>query len=248
MAHEVPLQVRPTNNPGAKTNKHKPIHQGKLPNGEKPDFGHGHKEKHQDKPHDKQQQQRKLPNGEKPDFGGEAKESKKNRKPKKGAKKDAGANKNTAGSVSASGKKEGYAGSSFHLSPEAVALPKPSFAVASPKPAGAVPQVSPVQHQPLVPVHPTLVPMPQNGYNFNPAVMYQGMPPVGPPRFPVTYSLAPGGSPPGFNYFAHQGGINYQHPPAGAPHYAMPYPYPPMPQPQQQFGQRITFNDLMGSK
>lgn len=255
MAHEVPLQVRPTSGPSEKTNKHRPLREAKLllPNGDKPDFGDSHK------------LPQRLPNGEKPDFGGESK--KKGRKPKKEPKKekdvkvkemkvkdikvrDLKVKDSKKEAKPKDVKKDCYAGSSFHSSPEAVALPKPSFAAASPKPipAAAAPQPSPnyspasfVKSPPQAsPLQPNMA-VPQQNYapniHFNPAVMYQGVPPMGPPRHPVTF--APGASPPGFEYFARQGYINYHYPPQ--PQFA------PQPYPQHNPGQKISFNDLMGS-
>lgn len=145
MAHELPLQAHgvPHLVPAAKPRKNK-HHQSKiqLPNGQKPDFGPG------------KQRPPQLPNGEKPNFGAadqlkneNKKESSKGKKLKKLNVKrtaDSNENKNVSSqggrktstgateSLGSSGKNlESYAGSSFHSSPEALALPKPSFARSS---------------------------------------------------------------------------------------------------------------------
>lgn len=264
MAHEIPIQVRKSQSPSTKTNKHKPVIQPvrQLPNGEQPNFGHSSK----DKPIKHKQQ---LPNKEKPNFGPESVKSAKAKKlKKKNAAQTHTANEsseenqsgrpsanNSSGSAQAnggnakSGKKgeESYAGSSFHLSPAALALPKPSFK-ASPKPASA-PLQSPVQ--------PTINSGPAN-LNMPPAFVYQGMPPAGPPRYPVTAYPTSGPYIPGFNYNANpQGFINYLYPPSAVPQPPIPmqsYPLgPPMQQQYQQqqqpqpHAQKITFNELLSS-
>lgn len=153
-----------------------------------------------------------------------------------------------------------YAGSSFHSSPEAVALPKPSFASASQStsvsasspprndPAGLPLQMQPVFHSPA-PQQQLPFTHPSGQYNLNPAFVYQGVPGAGPPRYPITtyppppkqnYSyggMMPGFMPPGPHMHHYQ-------------HYPMAPPPPPMPmashQPPQN-GQKILFNDLIGS-
>lgn len=264
MAHEIPLQVHHPAPTGAKPRKHKPVHQPKflLPNGEKPDFGAGYK----DKSHKGRSPQ--LPNGEKPDFGGAdhkkdqgAKHAGSGKKTRRSSGKKSGAAPGaapgaTTPTISAASEfqnsdgKECYAGSSFHSSPEALALPKPSFARGS----GGVGNTG--VSSPLTP-H-AMNSTPQNVLNnMPPAFVYQGMPSNGPPRYPVT-AYPPSGLP-GFDYNANrQGFINYSYPPAAIPQPPLPmqsYPfqtYPPIPPPpppsnQQIGGQRITFNELMGS-
>lgn len=266
MAHEIPIQVRQAHPPSTKTNKHKPVIQPvrQLPNGEKPDFGHGSREK----PTKGKQQ---LPNKEKPNFGPEqAKSTKSAKKLKKKNSAQVNSASNSAettkvnnntnnnnnsaslnGGNSKSVKKgeDSYAGSSFHSSPAALALPKPSFK-ASPKPAAA-PLQSPVQ---------TNVHTGPTGLNMPPAFVYQGMPPSGPPRYPVTAYPPSGPYHPGFNYNANpQGFINYLYPPSAVPQPPIPmqsYPLGPPPvqqypqqfhAPQQPQAQKITFNELLGS-
>lgn len=259
----MPILVPPPNPLVSKTNKHKPVPQPirQLPNGEMPNFGHA-----KEKPSKHHQQV--LPNGEKPNFGTESKAPKKKLKKKNNTNNSvppkaqangpshaaAVSNKAVGNSNDKSMKEESYAGSSFHSSPEAVGLPKPSFR-ASPRPnasslRGPTPQ-TPTQ------VHTS----PNVGVpNMHPAFFYQGMPPAGPPRYPVT-AYPPGGQfLPGFNYNANsQGFINYLYPPTAVPQPPIPmqsYPLGPpvqlFPQQQQQQylqpqAQKITFNDLMGS-
>lgn len=239
MAHEVPLQVRPTNPPAPKTNKHKPVPEPRrrLPNGEKPDFGH-------DKPKGKPPQ---LPNGEKPNFGHEArKEQHSGEKPQSGkkpkAKRGPKANKepnNTNNNIKEAAKPVNYAGSSFHSSPEALALPKPSFRSSPKSNMAAIESHVQPNHYP-------------NQLNMPPAFVYQGMVPSGPPQYPVTAYPPTGPYLPGFNYSAnHQGFINYLYPPAAVPQPPLPmqsYPFHVGPAfPSAPSGQKITFNDLMGS-
>ncbi|GEQ67144.1 hypothetical protein JCM33374_g807 [Metschnikowia sp. JCM 33374] len=254
MAHEIPLQVHHGAPTGAKTRKHKPVHQPKfsLPNGEKPDFGSG--------PKDKSNKGRspQLPNGEKPDFGGfdhkkdHSNKANGGKKTRRSSAKKSGATTPPLDVVSDSTKsdvKECYAGSSFHSSPEALALPKPSFAGK----LSEITAVSPQSPQEPTPMHVGS----RNVLNMPPAFVYQGMPSNGPPRYPVT--AYPPSSLPGFDYNANQQGfINYSYPAAAIPQPPLPmqsYPfqsYPPIPPPppsanQQMGGQRITFSELMGS-
>lgn len=260
MAHELPLQVRPQNPPTSKTNKHKPVAQPlrQLPNGEKPNFGPLLKEKLH-----KQQ----LPNGDKPNFGHESKGTKNQKKKKQNASQKGGADAAAAAAATTTNSKaannsraankpkkgeESYAGSSFHSSPEALALPKPSFRT-SPKPTAV-----PVQTQ-----SPVLAAAINTKQNVHPAMFYQGMPPAAPPRYPVTAYPPNGPGVPGFNYHASpQGFINYLYPPTAVPqppipmqsyplgppvaHYGHHQPLPP--QQHQPTAHKITFNELMGSK
>lgn len=245
MAHEAPLHVNQSDSSRTKTRKHKPIHHSKmqLPNGKKPDFG-----QLRESGKDKQKQKKKpqLPNGVKPNFGAEAKqapsESSAGKKPKRPVNKKGRSDEADAGGNKLKGQ-ESYAGSSFHSSPEAIALPKPSFAK-SPEGADAVN----TQYQ--LPA--------QNAQlkieNISPAFIYQGMPPNAPPSHPVT--LYPPSNRPGFDYYpTPQGYINYLYPPTAIAQPPLPmqsYPfqvYPPVPPPAppQLHGQRITFNELMSS-
>lgn len=224
MAHEVPLQARPTNTPATKTNKHKPVPQPKrLPNGEKPDFG------------GKKAKLPLLPNGEKPNFSPSSDKSLQSPNGDKAGKKTKAKKGGAAKPKPGKKGEESYAGSSFHSSPEALALPKPSFR-SSPK-TNTQPIESPVQ-----PVH-------QSPYPVQP-FMYQGMPPIPPPQYPVT--AYPPGFLPGFNYTTNnQGFINYLYPPSAVPQPPMPmqsYPFQPQPAyPSAPAGQKISFSDLMGS-
>lgn len=252
MAHEIPLQVHHKAPTGTKTRKHKPLHHPKhlLPNGEKPNFGQGQREK----PGKGRSPQ--LPNGEKPDFGSSDHKKDNGGKDHSGKKSKRGSGKKPMGINPAGGSpvilnngegKECYAGSSFHSSPEALALPKPSFARNS---FGNPKTMS--QSQSQYTGHNDSV----NVVNMSPGLVYQGMPPNGPPRHPVT--TYPPSSPPGFNYHANrQGFINYLYPPAAVPQPPLPlqsYPFqayplmPPQPLPSQQYGgQKISFSELMGS-
>ncbi|KAG7195460.1 uncharacterized protein KQ657_003222 [Scheffersomyces spartinae] len=99
-----------------------------LPNGEKPDFGNGlEKDKLSYKTRnnkDRDQPERLLPNGTKVDFGNNSTDT--FISSKKLSSKDK--KKSSAlTSLSASVSEESYAGASFHSSPSALALPKPSF-------------------------------------------------------------------------------------------------------------------------
>lgn len=178
MAHELPLQAHgaPHHSPAPKTRKSK-HHQAKiqLPNGQKPDFGPAkHQQQHQNMSYNQllHQQQRppQLPNGEKPDFGtgelskihgkrdGKAKKKKSNAKKGETSGLDNALVSPSSSSSSASdghdarssGKNmECYAGSSFHSSPEAVALPKPSFASGSVSGSGSGSALAPSPSQKL---------------------------------------------------------------------------------------------------
>lgn len=273
MAHEIPIQVPPPNPSVSKTNKHKPVPQPirQLPNGEMPNFGPAREKQ-------PKHQHQLLPNGEKPNFGHESKSAKKKLKKKNANNSNTNNNANAPtkasglvdnaaaaaavkpqGNANDKSKKgeESYAGSSFHSSPEAVGLPKPSFRV-SPKASaanikGQTPQTSQTPQTPTQ-VHPTT-----GAPHVPPAFFYQGMPPAGPPRYPVTAYPSAGQYLPGFNYNANsQGFINYLYPPTAVPQPPIPmqsYPLGPpvqlFPQQQQYLqgpqAQKITFNQLMGS-
>ncbi|CUM53393.1 unnamed protein product [Debaryomyces tyrocola] len=177
-----------------------------LPNGEKPNFGEGSKSHSKKKNNDSF-----LPSGEKPNFSND-KSSKKATKPKE---KKPLITEDT------------YAGSSFHSSPAALNLPKPSFKT-SPKANDAK------QH--------TIEP----DYHINPQARAPPQLPVNvPPQHPVTAYPAGNGVPnvptapsnptvfppgnhyaqPGFSYYVTpQGYINYQ------------YPHVPPPPPPQGSG------------
>lgn len=291
MAHELPLQPHGSTHSGpvGKTKKSK-VHQSKvqIPKELRPDLGPG------------KTRTPKLPNGEKPDFGTGDRNKKDFIKPKK-VKKPAskkslngseghetsnlqahGDRKLLTSSGSSGKNADCYAGSSFHSSPEAVALPKPSFAGSSsgstsPSQAGIVrlpsqstriaaaqPMVpnyiSPAQ-QPVVQVPPAV----SGRYNLHPAFVYQGVPGSGPPQYPITSYSIPHKQEysyrPMMPQFPVQAGPTHPHGP-----YSMALAgVPQQPQVQAQvqaqvqvqaqshhtqhpqYGQRISFNELIGS-
>lgn len=208
-------------------------HEPSLPNGEKPNFGESSKSKKKNNSNSEPA----LPNGEKPNFFNE-KASKKTGKPKD--KKQLVT-------------EDTYAGSSFHSSPAALNLPKPSFKT-SPKANNATqhtPEPNYLVNQPVnaPPQHPV------TAYPTNNGMQHGGIPNQPNPLPPGNNFIQPG-----FSYYVTpQGYINYQYPdvppPPGPPQNAMfpmmASPYQPVPinqpgiPPQQ--GQRITFNDLLGS-
>lgn len=291
MAFEKPIDL-PNDPLDLKPSKGKKAGSRKLPNGAKPDFGPG-----SDKANISDQKQNlkmpSLPNGEKPNFKGDEPEKLNKNTTNKDKKEQP---KTTPVSVvpdadkqpqtKKSTKVKRYAGSSFHSSPEALALPKPSFKT-SPKSRGK--EATPAQHaQPIVnapasngnvqpgqgPVgHSSMQQMPARPVPMGGPFAYQGMPPQGPPQYPVVAHpqamqgrFPPGQiGQPGFNYTVNpQGYINYQYPVGAMPPQPLgmsPFGYPSQFQQQQQpqaapphapggqhvAGQKITFNELMGS-
>lgn len=280
-------QHKPAKNQAAKTNKHRPVTvpERQLPSGKNVDFGH--RKKHEKLPETTlpsgakpnyyndqkkdnqvsaetlQSKEPSLPSGEKPNFGNKSK------KGKKTAEKTVpvdGKNKKSSSKKSTPAPEETYAGSSFHSSPAALNLPKPTFKT-SPKSATSPTAVSDGVTLPSV----TPPQFPATAYPPGSAI---------PPNMPHGH---PHQSPhhnnqvqPGFSYHVTpQGHINYPYPhgappPVGYPmitsHYQYPgvgYPpaqglYPPPPQhyqvPHVQVqqhqplqGQKISFNDLLGS-
>ncbi|CAN3502374.1 hypothetical protein DICA1_E08878 [Diutina catenulata] len=231
MAHSLPHQI--------------PVHvdDRRLPNGAKVDFGHGAPPKKKksrkpasDKPTQPQKSEKKsqkskqqMPNGQKPQFGPD--------KPKKPAKKS-----------TAMAPSDSYAGGSFHSSPEAVALPKPSFSKSPPKnavtayPSGSVP-ATPHQSTPQASRAPNgAMPMAPN-----PAMgAYPMMPPMMVPNMPANIQS-------GFTYQVNpQGYIMYPPQPGAGPAGAVPYVThfqhpPPYAAPVVPQGQKISFSDLIGS-
>lgn len=263
----------------------------RLPNGAKVDFGHGSQtRKTKPKPAvppDKAKSAKPkgnksraksplLPNGDKPDY------SSFHGKPAVNGDKPL-ANGNSNGNGNKSKKKpqvpqstpmvsgDSYAGSSFHLSPEAVALPKPTFKTKLPPPsnlltaypAGLAPAASPMypqqapfmmnQQVPGQP-QPQQVPgpgQPQPMLGHPHQRLPQGQPMPHPPH-PIPANVHPG-----FTYQVNpQGYIVYPPQPGAGPvpgyggpittHFQQPMPlvHPT----QQQQGQRITFADLMSSQ
>lgn len=283
LAHEVALLVRPAHlaaNP--KTNKHRPVNEPKrllpngdvpvfhtkeksrkakpsLPNGERPNFGPDDlkKEPNKGKLNGKQKKGKKSNNSPASKNANESKKSITNNT-NSGANHASKENKQ-AFPAKDSGKKSGeesYAGSSFHSSPEALALPKPSFKSSPKQPTPVLGQQSPIQ--PVSQQHAnnnsTNMGINHMNVNLNPAFVYQGIPAVPPPRYPVT-SYPAGPYHIGYDYrSAPQTFFNYPYLPAGIPQgHVQPQQFVPPQQvlsANQQFapsGQRISFNDLMNS-
>lgn len=273
MAHESPIPVphNNKNNVPRKPEKSKKAPDVRiLPSGNPVNFGHGGSSgpssgaKKGKKPAKKAAEDsvlsQSLPNGEKPRFSNDAKPRKKSPKDKeKGPSEKKGKRQLSPAAVKS---EETYAGSSFHSSPAALNLPKPSFK-SSPKtgpvtlPAGLGVPAGPGSGPsgPVGPVGPVSVPGsgPVSSGPMYPNMMpNQGMPvpsmgAVMPPGPPNMYAQ------PGFSYsVTPQGYINYQYPPY-MPHQP-PYPQmaPPQPQPiaahPQESGHKITFNQLLGSQ
>lgn len=279
MAHEFPLQLHGIHHsaPSGRTKKSK-HHQAKLslPNGQKPDFGPAKERPPQlsngKKPDFRNTDQlkkelaklKKSKTAPKDSDHSLSTNSSSNSNSNENSRGGGGTNsanirhsaRKTVSSGAAdpafsSGKSaDCYAGSSFHSSPEAVALPKPSFAAPQSSPsqnAGAASsplQSAPVLHsprpRPMVPVQPMQL-MPLTGqYNLHPAFVYPGVPSSGAPRYPVTTYPVPAKE--------YSNGPMLQG-------YMAPAPVPPYPYPmattaglqQAPIGHRITFNDLMGS-
>ncbi|KSA02500.1 Enhancer of mRNA-decapping protein 1 [Debaryomyces fabryi] len=236
----------PSHHNGGNNKKHN--NEPCLPNGEKPNFGDASKSHSK-----KKNNEPVLPNGEKPNFFNE-KPSKKTTKPKE--------KKTTI-------TEDTYAGSSFHSSPAALNLPKPSFKT-SPKANHAAQNTTDSSYHisPQANVQHLVSAPPQHPVTAYPAG--NGAPNI--PTAPSNPNAFPPGSPyvqPGFSYYVTpQGYINYQYPhvpppppppqggvfPMVAPHYQQQ----PQQQPQQhrphhlpqiapQQGQRISFNELLGS-
>lgn len=165
-------------------------------------------------------------------------------------------NLNQAFSAREAGKKSGeesYAGSSFHSSPEALALPKPSFKSSPKQQSHALDHQSPIQSAQQSVSHHTGIGNTHMGTNLHPGFVYQGMPAAPPPQYPVVAYPAPTPYHPGFDYRAvPQGYANYPYLPSGISHVPQQqFVAPPQAHTlNQQFalgGQRISFNDLMNS-
>lgn len=107
----------------SKGKKDKDLPAASLPNGEKPDFGNGEKlsSKHRNKKDRDYLPEPSLPNGAKVDFGNNSTDN------LTSGKKLSSKDKKKSSALSASVSEDSYAGSSFHSSPSALALPKPSF-------------------------------------------------------------------------------------------------------------------------
>lgn len=262
----------PVFRPKEKPRKSKPA----LPNGERPNFGPEDPKK--ESAGSKGKLKGKLKKGKNPNTSGIKNGSEASKKSNNNINNNNNTTTTTTANTSANhtsrdtinqafsaretGKKSGeesYAGSSFHSSPEALALPKPSFK-SSPK------QQTPVlDHQ--SPIQPVLQQNPTNnhnttvsgnghvGMNLHPGFVYQGMPAAPPPRYPVVAYPASGHYHPGFDYRnVPQGYGNYPYLPSGVPNGHLPPPQfvaPPQAHPMNQHFapgvQRISFNDLMNS-
>lgn len=238
----------------------------KLPNGQEVNFGNGNGKKNTATNKGREPQ---LPNGEKPSFALNEPQLKKEPPIKKEKKHPKGVK------AGVTIKDESYAGLSFHSSPEALALPKPSFGgsprqntqiqtpilqptqvAPTPPQQGQTPQMS--YAAPNYPAHfqqaPSPAHTPTNFVHYNPALVYQGIPQTGPPAHPVqAYPLAPPAHfQPNYGYrnpVDPVGFRNYPPPMTGPMGPIQPYGYA-MAQPQQPHPpaeQKITFNELLGS-
>ena len=275
MAHQVPHQV--------------PVHveDRRLPNGAKVDFGHGAQTRKTKpkpavppdkakgaKPKGNRNRAKSplLPNGDKPDYSSfNAKPTANGDKPIANGngnklKKKQQQQQNTQSTPMALG--DSYAGSSFHLSPEAVALPKPTFKTKLPPPSNlltAYPAgLAPATASPMYPQRtPYMMNQPVPGHPQPQHVLGQPQPMLGQPQhipqgqlMPHPPHPIPANVHPGFTYQVNpQGFIVYPPQPGAGPvpgyggpittHFQQPMPQV---QPTQQQGQRITFADLMGSQ
>lgn len=215
-----------------------------LPNGEKPNFSNDKKVKA--KPKNKKKEKKKvelptLPNGEKPNFGERSNEKKSKaaqllQSLPNGDKPNFSSGKESYDKPSNDyGKKnkleENYAGSSFHSSPAALNLPKPTFK--SPKQVNdeaSSPSVTPIVKSQVLSVQAAQVTQTaQNTQNLNVANI--GIPHP-PPQYPVTmYQPTPGqlNNPLAYNSHGHyiqQPGFTYQYNPQGYVQYQYPYQAP----------------------
>lgn len=282
MAHESPEPVPNSNKNNSSRKREKATKvsdPGTLPNGKPVNFGtkgsEGSKKGRKSQKLDTVPGQ-SLPSGEKPRFSTDAKPRKKLPKEASGKDKSTADGRKGKKEAAGAGKLEDtYAGSSFHSSPAALNLPKPSFSSTGsappPQVAGPVPppQVAgrpqpanagnPVPMRQMGPVGP----MGQPGLTGQPAPGMQtvsvpgfsngmhGRPGMGPP---LGATVPPGQlnmyGQPGFSYsVSPQGYINYQYPPFVAHH--PPYPMAATPAPMAtpaQPGQKITFDQLLGQQ
>lgn len=268
MAHEMPVPIHGTND-------------RRLPNGEKVDFGNNSKRNgpnHQRKASNNHGKKNKLttaepslPNGSKPDFGSDKKQKDYGYDSSSDSSHHSSARDNKDGrDKKKNGKKQGkkedvFAGTTFHSSPEALNLPKPSFKSSSPK---AEPQ-HPVTNYPSpyhMPNSTGPVPQPAMGPNGSMYPIANGMVggglPVGLPMQGTLYpgQMVPGA--PGANYYPYYN-QQYQHPlqqyppQQHPPQHQLPpqdtkqppaYPVQPFPATSAATqGQKISFNDLLGS-
>lgn len=233
----------------------------RLPSGGKVDFGN--KKKNHSRQNSKIKDKPSLPDGSKPVFNDDEKSKGRNDKDRKKDNKK---------------KVDAYAGSSFHSSPEALKLPKPTFK-SSPKPTASSLQEKqpiPIPQQMAIPGNPNQMPMPV--YPNQPPVQGHPM-----PNYPYYYYPQPMMMNPNMSQPPNaQNAPNAQQPtkeqlgspmpmmnqyPGQVPGYYHPYfmnspPNPNQPHPSQPFpqqvppgttsppnheGQKISFNDLLGS-
>ncbi|CCG21528.1 hypothetical protein CORT_0A11430 [Candida orthopsilosis Co 90-125] len=240
-----------------------------LPNGEKPQFHNDRAESRRKKDGEqpsaknssksKKSQQEKattieisLPNGEKPNFNNNSKLKKNNNKKEKGPV-----------AVVVEEDSSTYAGSSFHSSPAALNLPKPNFKP-SPKQSVAEKDIDSVSSKSVeastTVVNPTSVGPTQNPSSPTTTMSYSPQGYSNQPNQPI-YPAPYASQQPVYPPHGNQGAL---------PHFA-PQPVPPPPLPPNQFynpylapvpqmrhpqplqshsnqqGQRITFNQLLGS-
>lgn len=253
-----------------------------LPDGSKPNFGNGKDTSTNGasgSSHKKQNKEPSLPNGEKPNFYSDGSKSSTKKKKSEQIQQSSdrpGNDKHSKKSNKSKDKKSAitedtYAGSSFHSSPAALNLPKPSFKT-SPKQSNEIQASSEPIYPPVNASSEHIYPpvnassehiyAPVNAPPQHPVTPYPiGNPGNNGPRFPTNPMMIPPGNnfvQPGFTYnVTPQGYINYQYPHAppppplaGAfPMVATPYPpqLPPHHHLGPQHGQRISFNELLGS-
>lgn len=252
MAHEIPVSLQAQE--GTRT----------LPNGEKVDFGNGNKNNvnHKRKPSNNTKKKDKysepsLPDGAKPVFGNEKKsntyyDSDSSNSSGKEKKKNVNAKKTNKD-------KDVFAGSTFHSSPEALNLPKPSFKIASPKPEMKNPVTN--YPSPYYNPGPQQIPPPQGTVNPGMPQMPMNFAGMGPgpvagmdPRMNYPGQMVPG-APGYYPYFNPQHGQHSQPPvQQHPPQYQLPlqsqqaklppsHPVQPFPA-DSTSGQKISFNDL----
>lgn len=278
MAHELPIPIHDN-----KKSHAEPIR--KLPNGQLVDFGHNKTKKNNKntKTNDKKKDKRisqNLPDGSKPVFNTNDSNTTTN----------TNTNNNNNSKKTKKKPEEVYAGSSFHSSPEALNLPKPSFKT-SPKPSGNIANGSAdnttsgtTNGAPSHTISPPQYPV--TAYPPGSGIPQPGM-------FPMNYQQPPSMNPmgvglnqqsfiqPGFQYqFNSNGNIMYPNvapghapghghgpgpqnqPPQGTPpmpHFVGQLPFAQQPpngypiytshyqNPTSSQGQKISFNDLLGS-
>lgn len=285
MAHELPIPIHDN-----KKSHAEPIR--KLPNGQLVDFGHNKTKKNtkNTKTNDKNKKDKRisqnLPDGSKPVFNTD--NSNTTTSTSTSTSTTSTNNNNNNSKKNKKKPEEVYAGSSFHSSPEALNLPKPSFKT-SPKPSGNIANGSVDNTTSGAPSHTVSPPQyPVTAYPPGSGVPQPGMFPMNYPQPPPMNPMGAGLNQqsfiqPGFQYqFNSNGNIMYPNFPPGPGPHTGPHPgpqnqppqgVPPMPNfagqlpfPQQppssngypiytshyqnptsSQGQKISFNDLLGS-